>query len=130
MCAFGFITGFVEYPTNITLLLLEFEIRATFRCSHRSSVVLSWLVNGSPSGYFPGAEEILTNENGTSLRGSTLTIPAIVENNGTVVMCLAIFIDGPANEETPSVTLTLMAGWLKIDYASTVNRSQCKVTTF
>ena len=98
-------------------------MRATFRCSHHSSVILTWLVNGSPSGDFPGAEEVLTNENGNSLRGSTLTIPAIEENNGTVVMCLAIFIDGPANEGTPSVTLTLMAGWLKNNYASTVDQA-------
>ena len=112
------------------MLLLESEIRATFRCSHRSNVIFGWLVNGLPSGDFPGAEEVNTNENGTSLKVSTITIPAIEENNGTVVMCLAIFIDGPANEETPSVTLTVMAGWLKIDYASTVNRSQCKAATF
>ena len=101
------ITGFTEYPTNLTLLLVESEIKALFRCGYWRSVIFSWMVNGLLFTDFPGAEEVLVNENGT--RVSTLTIPAIQENNGTVVVCLAGSFGGSI-KETPPVTLILMAG--------------------
>ena len=105
------IAGFSEFPASLTLLLVEYELRAMFRCGYQLSVILNWLVNGLPSGGFPGAEEVVANENGT--RVSTLTIPAIQENNRTVVVCLAGFTEGAVDrEETPPVNLTLMTGYL------------------
>ena len=74
------------------------------RCRHTSSDAnIAWLVNGSPSGQFPDIRSGSINENGN--RVATLTIPAEPQYNGTVVECLAVFLDGSPIEVSPAATI-------------------------
>ena len=81
---------------------------AKFRCRHQSTdAIIIWRVNGSSVSEFPGAVAV------TVFNEGNLTIPAIPENDGIEVVCLALFTDGRLPEETPPVTLTVtvIAGW-------------------
>ena len=102
-------TEFAEYPSNISLLT-ESEMEAVFRCRHQSTDTdITWRVNGSPVGRFPDITTGSTSDNGIVV--NTLTIPATSEHNGTEVVCRAV-LDGspPVIEDTPAVTLTIIAG--------------------
>ena len=97
------ILGFVEVPSNETVNLGSVE-HVVFRCRHTSSeATISWRVNGLPVGQFPDIRTVSVSENGNIV--DTLTIPAELEYNGTVVECLAIFIDGSPTERTPAATI-------------------------
>ena len=99
------IVNFVESPSNI---IQPVGSVAEFRCQHQSlNAVINWLVNGSLSSQFPDATQI------DSGNVSTLTIPSVLEHNGTEVVCRAfIFMsDGPpVVEQTPPAILTVIEG--------------------
>ena len=87
-------------------------MQAVFRCRHRSTeAFITWLVNGSSSGQFPGiiAGSIRDDVNGNIV--STLMIPARSEYNGTEVVCEAFFLNGLPPESTVTVLLIVTAGW-------------------
>ena len=96
--------GFLEYPRNQTVC--ESSKKATFRCGHQSTEAdINWKVNGLPVQNFPEfKQDSYTNSAGALLH--TLTIPALLEYNKTVVQCVA-FLDG-ATEKTPPVTLIII----------------------
>ena len=78
-----------------------------FRCRHTSSeVVIIWRVNGSPSRDFPNIRSGYVNESGNIVH--TLTVPAEPQYNRTVVVCLAVFLDGSPTEVTPAATILLL----------------------
>ena len=102
--------GFAEYPLNISLLIGS-EMEAVFRCRHLSPKAdINWRINGDPVQDFHDITTGSTDDNDTSV--STLTIPATTEYNRTEVVCWA-FLHGPPPliENTPAVTLTIIAGW-------------------
>ena len=112
MIAHNIVIGFVEYPSNITLLF-ESETVAAFRCRHQSiDAVIVWRVNGSSFGVFPGANTFTVNTDSTPVY--TLTIPVTIENNQTEVVCQAPLL----NETTPPAKLFVMQGKLAIDVNS------------
>lgn len=86
---------------------------AVFRCQHQTADIVSWIVNGSSRRDFP--DDIIpasTSDHDGSLV-YTLTIPAKSEYNGTEIVCMAVFLSDPGdNEETPPVTLTVIDGTL------------------
>ena len=60
-------------------------------------------MNGSSVGRFPDIRPGFVNENGTIVH--TLTIPAEPQYNGTVVECVAYFLDGSPTEVSPPATI-------------------------
>ena len=75
-----------------------------FRCRHISSDAdIIWLVNGLPVGRLPDIRSGSINEDGN--RVYTLTIPAELQYNGTVVECVAFFLDGSPTEVSPAATI-------------------------
>ena len=96
------ITEFAEVPSNVTVELGTPP--PPLRCRHTSSeAIITWSVNGSPLGLFPHIRDGSIIENGS--RVDTLTIPAELQYNGTVVECLALFLDGSPTERTPIATI-------------------------
>ena len=88
--------GFAESPSSVTMEVENgVERNAVFRCRHqRSGAAISWQINGSSSTLYPDVVDgFIRDGNGT--RVDTLTIPAIPEYNGTVVVCVAAFFDEP-----------------------------------
>ena len=99
------ILGFAEVPFNEIINLGSVE-QVVLRCRHTSSeAIIGWRVNGSTIGRFPDIISGSVNENGAVIY--TLTIPARSEYNGTVVVCIAIFMDGNPTESTPPAILTI-----------------------
>ena len=75
-----------------------------YRCRHTSSDAdIIWRVNGLSVAQFPDIRSGSVNEDGTIV--STLTIPAEPQYNGTVVVCVAFFIDGSPPEVSPTATI-------------------------
>ena len=76
----------------------------SLRCRHNvSDAFITWRVNGSSVGQFPDIRTGFVNENGNIV--DTLTIPAELQYNGTVVECVAAFFNGPPSEVTPEATI-------------------------
>ena len=74
------------------------------RCRHTSSsAFINWLVNGLPVGRFPDIRSGSVNEDGNIVY--TLTIPAEPQYNGTVVECVAFFLDGSPPEVSSPATI-------------------------
>ena len=74
------------------------------RCRHTSSdAFITWRVNGSPFAQFPDIRYDFTNEDGNIVY--TPTIPAELQYNGTVVECVAFFLDGSPTEVSPAATI-------------------------
>ena len=95
-------TGFAEIPANVTVELGT--ATPPVRCRHTSSgAFISWRVNGLAVGQFPDIRSGSVNESGNIVR--TLTIPAEPQYNGTVVECVAFFVDGSPIEVTPAAIL-------------------------
>ena len=98
------VNKFVESPSNITQPVGSV---AEFRCQHQSiDAVISWLVNGSSPSRVPNVSR---SDSGSV---STLTIPSVLEYNGTVVVCEAIIRNGgsPVFKQTPPAILAVIAG--------------------
>ena len=94
---------FAEIPLAVTVSENQ---DAVFRCRHERADFINWLINGIPSiQYSDVVAGSIRDSNGIFV--DTLTIPAIPVYNGTVVVCIAIFIDGSPAERTPPVTLTI-----------------------
>ena len=94
--------GFAEHPADVTVELGT--ATPPIRCRHTSSnAIITWRVNGSPSGQFPDIRTGSVNEDGN--RVATLTIPAELQYNGTVVDCIAFFLDGSPTEVSPAATI-------------------------
>ena len=77
---------------------------ATFRCQHISAHVLYWRVNGLSIGNTPPpgiSRSTSVEENGIV---HVLTISGIPEYNGTIVKCVAAYING-SSEVSPAVIL-------------------------
>ena len=103
-------TEFVEVPTNVTVPEGS-EEGATFRCSHMSAAFVNWRIDGLPVDNLnhPNVPiPTLSIENG--VRVSTLMVPATLRYDGSLVVCVASTVNGI--EETPSATLTVIAGLL------------------
>ena len=99
---------------------------AVFRCQHQSpDANVIWSVNGSSVGQFSAVIPSSIFENGSLLY--TLTIPARLEYNGTVVVCLAFFFDGSPTESTSPATLIFRTGLSKIVYliVTIIDFTQC-----
>ena len=98
--------GFAEIPANITVELGT--ATPPYRCRHTSSgAIITWLVNNILlSGQFRDIRSLSINEDGIIVY--TLTIPAEPQYNGTVVECVAIFLDGSPTEVSPAATLLLI----------------------
>lgn len=95
--------GFTEVPSSQVVYIGE---EAVFRCRHPNAYVVGWNVNGSGIGQTPSLD--ITpgtdrDDNGTLV--NTLTIIARPQYNGTVVECVAIFIDGTSEELSQPVVL-------------------------
>ena len=67
---------------------------------------MNWIVNGRPAHHFP---EFIQDsyDAGAGIILHTLTIPVVLDNNGTVVECVA-FVDGIPPKKTSPVTLTII----------------------
>ena len=95
-------TGFAEIPANMTVELGT--ATPPSRCRHTSlDVFITWRVNGSSFGRFPDIRSGSINEDGNIVY--TLTIPAEPQYNGTVVECVAVFIDESPTEVSPPATI-------------------------
>ena len=102
MTMYLYFTGFAEIPANVTVELGT-ETPPS-RCRHISSdALINWLVNGLSLGQFPDIRSESVYEDGTIVH--TLTIPAEPQYNGTVVECVAFFVDGSPIEVTPAAIL-------------------------
>ena len=80
---------------------------ATFQCQHPLAVVIGWRVNGIPL-----STSALPNVSVTSIgspNGVTtiLSIGTLLDNNGTTVECIAVFIDGSSPQLTTPVVLLI-----------------------
>ena len=97
---------FAEIPANVTIELGT--ALPPYRCQYTSSDAhISWRVNGSSSGLFPDIRSDSVNESGNMVY--TLTIPAEPQYNGTVVECVAFFLDGSfPTEVSPPATIILL----------------------
>ena len=86
-------------------MIVEFgTVTPPFRCRHMSSnALITWRVNGSPVGQFPDIRSASVNESGNIVH--TLTVPDEPAYNGTVVECVAAFVDGTPTEVTPTATV-------------------------
>ena len=99
-------TEFAEIPSNVTVELGTPP--PTLRCRHTSpEAIITWLVNRSSVGQFSDISFGFVNENGNIVY--TLTIPVELQYNGTVVECLALFINGPLTERTPEAIIIFTA---------------------
>ena len=89
----------IEYESGI-------EKNALFKCRHQvQDANIGWRINGTSIGQYLDVTRGVVPENNSLVE--TLTIPALLEYNGTTVVCLAFFIDGSPLESTPAVTLTI-----------------------
>ena len=87
-------------------------MKAVFGCTHESTeAFINWRVNGSSNLAMFSDIVVDSFHNGSA----TLTIPVKLEYDGLEVVCVA-FIYGvpPVSERTPTVTLTVLAGWLHV----------------
>ena len=95
----------IEYESGI-------EKNALFKCRHQvQDANIGWRINGTSIGQYLDITRGVVPENDSLVE--ILTIPALLEYNGTTVVCLAFFIDGSPPESTPAVTLTI-TGLLKL----------------
>ena len=95
-------TGFVEIPANVTIELGT--AIPPIRCRHMTlDAHISWSVNDSPVAQFSDIRPGFVNEDGIIVY--TLTIPAEPQYNGTVVECVAVFIDESPTEVSPPATI-------------------------
>ena len=89
----------IEYESGI-------ETNALFRCRHQLlDAIIGWQINGSSIGQYLDVKRGVIPDNDSLVE--TLTIPALLEYNGTTVVCLAFFTDGSPTKSTPAVTLTV-----------------------
>ena len=101
--------GFAEVPSNETIELESVEL-VVCRCRHMlPNAVIGWTVNRKPVMQFPDITSSSVNESDTLVY--TLTIPAKLEFNETVVVCVAVF-DMFQFESTPPAKLIFHAGLL------------------
>ena len=82
-----------------------------FRCQHSEADFIGWRVNNvsvrnSP---LPGVSQ--------SQAGTALTILALPEYNGTVVECVALFLDGSQPEYSPPVYLIVEGIVVNMEYS-------------
>ena len=95
--------GFSEVPTSQVVFIGE---ETVFRCHHSTADVIAWRVNGSSVGRNPPTDITpSTNRDDDDNLVYTLTIIARPEYNGTVVECVAVFLDGSSTEVSPTALL-------------------------
>lgn len=97
---------FTRIPESQTVGL---GLDAVFHCQHRGALSIGWLVNGVPENRLNDSGMFIKSGNYRDQDNSlvyTLTILARPEYNGTMVECVAPFLDGPA-QRSPPVTLTI-----------------------
>ena len=102
---------FIEIPSPVTIEVEDGAMKdVVFRCRHqRIDSRISWQINGSISVlYRDVVDDFIRDSNGA--RVDTLTIPAIPEYNEMGVVCVATFLDGSPNEETPPADLIIIIG--------------------
>ena len=87
-------------------LQVENGSMAIFKCRHNSANTIGWSVNGSSVRQSHGITQNIINNT-----LYILTIPAMLEYNGTVVMCQAFFGDGSPTEVTTPAILTVITGF-------------------
>ena len=105
----GMTGNFIEIPSPVTIEVENgMEMDTVFRCRHqRIEAVISWLINGSSSRlYRDVVDAFIRDSNDTRI--DTLTIPAILEYNGTNVVCVATFFDESPDEVTPPAILVII----------------------
>ena len=84
-------------------------VEAVFMCRHPTADYVVWRVNNVSVGRTSNQTSIPVSQ-GTG----TLTILALPEYNGTVVECVALFIDGSPPEISPPVRLIVEGKWLQL----------------
>ena len=102
-------SDFAESPSSVTIEIENgVERDAVFMCRHQHiDAAIWWKVNGSSSRQYRYAvDSFFWDSNGT--RVDTLTIPAIPEYSGTVVVCVATYFGESPLEETPPAELTII----------------------
>ena len=94
---------FAEIPSNVSIELGTAP--PPLRCRHMSlEAQIFWRVNDSPSGDFPDIRSGSINESGNIVY--TLTVPGNPQYNGTMVECVAVFLNGLTQAEvTPAATI-------------------------
>lgn len=97
--------GFTELPRthNVTA-----GSEVEFRCQHSDADFIGWRVNNASVGKSPLP--------GVSQRQGTLIILALPEYNGTVVECVALFLDG-SPEHSPPVYLIVEGIVVNMEYS-------------
>ena len=105
MLSLKFNTGFTISPSSLNKTVEQEE--AVFRCQHRSSDDIVWLVNGT---------SIISRDNIISIWNVTvgdghfiylLSIATLPGFNNTTIECGAVFFDGSPLQFTPPVTLLI-----------------------
>ena len=117
-------TEFTEVPSNVRVKLGTTP--PPLRCCHTSSqAIITWIVNGSPVRQFPDIRSGFVNESGNIV--NTLTIPAELQYNGTVVECLAVFIDGSPTERAPAATILFTPTNSSTSVRGNATQFQCRM---
>ena len=80
---------------------------ATFQCQHPLAVVIGWRVNGISLSIAALPNVSVTSVETPSGVTTILSIRTLLDNNGTTVECIALFIDGSSPQFTPPVALLI-----------------------
>ena len=93
------ILAFTETPSS---LVVGVGLNATFRCSHQNARFIGWKVNDSDleTAAFPNI-----TENEVTNQMSILTVLALAEYNGTVIVCEALLRNGSLVPTSPALLL-------------------------
>ena len=79
---------------------------ATFQCQHPLAVSIGWRVNGTLLIMAAALLNVSTTSVGTPNGVTTiLSIGTLLDYNGTIVECIAVFIDGSLPQFTAPVVL-------------------------
>ena len=112
-------TSFEITPSPLTVAVEQRT--ATFQCQHPQAVAIGWKVNGIPLNV-----ATLQNVSDASVGilsgvARILSIRTLLVYNGTIVECIATFVNGSPPQFTPPVPLLIQGMYNKINVFHTVN---------
>ena len=104
-----YISDFIEVPSPPIVVVILGEIYV-YRCNHSETEGIFWIINNTRLSEI-SPPPLLVSPKTVPLPGggrvSTLTIGGILENNGTVVQCLAISQDQSSTAVTANATFLI-----------------------
>ena len=103
MKVFTVCIDFTKVPSSKVTFVGE---ETVFQCRHPTADSIAWSVNESSVTQNPSPDIIpgfITDDDGNLV--NTLTIIARLVYNGTVVECVALFLDGSPAETSPAAVL-------------------------